>query len=223
MKLAAKNPCEEVMLISSVDIYGKIESNERLKETDVGTLDTLNLRNVYSCGKRAAETLGLSYSQKYSIPYVVVRPFQILGPGIGLNDGRLHADFIRQIKDYGEIVLKGDGTPVRSFMYITDAIIGMLNVMTNGSSGEAYNVCDEAGEASVLTLAQTMAGLVKDQEIGISYNMETRHTDPAVTQTFDYVCGDSDKLRKLGWKPAISLRQACMRMMKHYDLNVEEE
>ena len=222
LKLAVKNPCEGILLLSSVDVYGVLDNRSRIKETDVGTLDTLNLRNIYSCGKRAAETLGVAYASKYDMPLFIVRPYQILGPGIELNDGRLHADFIRQIKESGEIVLKGDGTPVRSFMYITDAITGMLAVFTRGERNTAYNVCDENGEASVLELATTMAKLVKDKDVKISYNMKTRKSDPAVTQTLDYVCGDPTKLRGLGWKPVLSLKQACMRMMRYYDVDVEE-
>ncbi|MBO4903564.1 MAG: NAD(P)-dependent oxidoreductase [Lachnospiraceae bacterium] len=222
LKSAVENPCEGVLLLSSVDVYGKLQNSDRIRESDVGTLDPLNLRNVYSCGKRAAETLGCAYSQKYGIPVYIARPFQILGPGISLEDGRLHADFISQMLKQDEIVLKGDGTPVRSFIYITDAMTALFTILTKGADREAYNVCDENGEASVLQLATTMGALVADRKIGISYNMETRKNDPAVTQTLDCVRGDSSKLKELGWKPQMSLEEACRRMMGYYGLSVKE-
>lgn len=222
LKSATENPCEGVLLLSSVDVYGKLQGSDRIRETDVGTLDPLNLRNVYSCGKRAAETLGCAYSQKYGIPVCIARPFQILGPGISLEDGRLHADFISQMLKQDEIILKGDGTPVRSFMYITDAMTALFTILTKGADREAYNVCDENGEATVLQLATTMASLVADRKIDITYNMETRKNDPAVTQTLDCVRGDASKLKELGWKPQMSLKEACRRMMRYYGLSVKE-
>lgn len=207
----------EFLFVSSVDIYGKTEENKRLVETYSGALDPLNTRNVYSCAKRAAETLCICYANEDMV-CKIVRPCQILGSGIELDDGRLHADFISQLLDGDTIVLKGDGTPRRTFMYVTDAIVGMLTVMLEGESGEAYNVVCESGEASVLELAQTMASIIKGRKIEIIYNMETRKSDPAVTNVISVVCGDSTKIRALGWEAKMSLREACTRMMAYYGL-----
>lgn len=207
----------EFLFISSVDIYGKPDGANRLVEQYTGELDPLNPRNVYSCAKRAAETLCACYVNQ-GVVCKIVRPFQILGSGIELDDGRLHADFISQLLKGNNIVLKGDGTPKRTFMYITDAIIGMLTVMIEGQSGEAYNVVCEEGEATVLELAKIMASNIEGRDIGISYNMETRKNDPAVTNVISVVCGDSTKIRKLGWQAEIPLKKACARMMKYYGL-----
>ena len=57
LDLAKKNPCEYFLFLSSVDVYGKMENNNRLKENVFGHLDPLDVRNSYSCAKRAAETL----------------------------------------------------------------------------------------------------------------------------------------------------------------------
>lgn len=222
LKLATKNPCEGVLLLSSVDVYGKLPNSDRIRETDFGILDPLNPRNVYACGKRAAETLGAAYSMKYGLPVVIARPVQILGPGISLSDGRLHADFVSQLLRGDEIVLKGDGTPVRSFLYVADAITALFTVLLYGRTREAYNICAEEGEASVLCLATTMGELVADRKISIAYNMETRKKDPAVLQALDSVCGDASKLKALGWTHQLSLEEACRRMMRHYGLAVKE-
>ena len=97
LNLAVNNPCEYFLFLSSVDIYGKMNCNERLTEEQSGYLDSLNIRNAYSCGKRAAESLCKAYQVKYDLPIFIVRPFQIIGPGPELDDGRLHIDFISQI------------------------------------------------------------------------------------------------------------------------------
>lgn len=190
----ADNKKAEFLFISSVDVYGKIPDNRRLSEENIGILDTLNTRNTYSCSKRAVETLCTCYNSEGTV-CKIARPFQIIGSGLELDDGRLHIDFISQILNNNSIVLKGDGTPKRTFLYITDAILGMLTVMLEGNPGEAYNVVSEWNEASVMELAMIMASLPKDREVKITYNMETRNIDPAVTQTLSTVCGDSTVLK----------------------------
>jgi len=220
LNLAINNECEAFLLLSSVDVYGKMSGTDRLTEDMSGYLDTLNVRNAYSNGKRAAESLCTAYAMKHQLPVYVVRPFQIIGPGLELNDGRLHIDFISQILDKKQIALKSDGTAVRSFMYITDAIIAMLYVLVYGKSGEAYNIVDENGEASVKELADIMAANVEvdgNMNIPVIFDYEHRNTIE-VTGALSVVTGDSLKVRNLGWKPYYSLKEAAKRMMMYYGL-----
>lgn len=219
LKLAAKNKCEGFLLLSSVDIYGSMDTTERLTESDIGKLDGLNVRNAYSCGKRAAETLCALYHAKSGIPVVIVRPFQIVGPGLELDDGRLHIDFIAQMLRGSQIVLKSDGSAIRTFLYITDAIEGMLTVLQKGESCEAYNVVDEKGEASVLQLAELMASLVRDRKIDVVFDYEKRNTIE-VTGALSVVTGNAEKIKKLGWIAHTTLADGARRMMDYYGLEV---
>ena len=219
LELARKNPCEYFLFLSSVDIYGQMNSTERLKEEMSGYLDTLNIRNSYSCGKRAAEMLCKTYEAKYGLPVYIVRPFQIIGPGPELNDGRLHIDFISQIIEKGQVVLKSDGTAVRSFMYITDAIKAIFYVMLLGNPGEAYNIVSESGEASVKELAYMMAENVADKQVDVVFDYEQRNTIE-VTSALSVVVGDSTKLSNMGWKCQYSVAEGSARMMEYYGISV---
>ena len=215
LKLAQHHHAE-FLYLSSVDIYGR-SHQERFAEDETGILDSLDVRNVYAAAKRAAENLCVCYGQRGSV-CKIVRPGQIMGCGIALDDGRLHIDFISQMLKSDKIVLKGDGTPVRTFIYMTDAIAGMLYVMSEGENAQAYNICTEMGEASVLELAQTMAGQGKGKSIQVDFNRETRKNDPAVKHAVSRVCTSSDKLSSLGWSEQVSLEEACRRMMTYYGI-----
>lgn len=186
-----------------------------------GSLDPLNIRNVYSCGKRAAETLCRAYQEKYGIPVYIVRPFQIIGPGPELDDGRLHIDFISQILKTGKIVLKSDGRAVRSFLYISDAIAAMFHVLLKGRQGEAYNIAAEEGEASVRELAFCMASLAAGEPVEVIFDRQWRESIE-VRGALSVVTGDSAKLRELGWRPQLALPDAAARMMRYYGINVRE-
>jgi nucleoside-diphosphate-sugar epimerase len=222
LKLALHNPCEGFLLLSSVDVYGKMPGSDRLVESDFGLLDTMNPRNAYANGKRGAEALCAAYFAKCNLQVKIVRPFQIFGPGPALDDGRLHIDFISQMLNGNEIVLNSNGTAVRTFMYITDAIAGMFTVLLNGSAGQAYNIADENSEASVYELASLMASLVTDRKISIVFNYEKRNTI-AVTGALSRVTGDSGKLKSLGWKPRTTIADGVKRMMEYYGLKVKDK
>ena len=222
LKLAVQKDCRGFLLLSSVDVYGQVDHSGRLTEGDSGYLDSLNVRNAYALGKRAAETLAGIYHGKYGLPAKIARPFQIVGPGLDLDDGRLHIDFISQILREGRIVLKSDGRAKRSFLYITDAISGMLTVLLKGKAGEAYNVVDESGEADVLSLARLMGGLVREKNIPLEFDLEKRNTIE-VTGALAAVTGSSEKLKKLGWKPRVSLVAGAARMMNYYGIETERE
>lgn len=217
LNLAVNNPCEHFLFLSSVDVYGRMESNERLKESDSGYLDSLDIRNAYSCGKRAAESLCKAFQVKYKLPVYIVRPFQIMGPGPKLNDGRLHIDFISQIQEKKKIVLKSDGSAIRNFMYMTDAIKGMFYVMLKGNPGEAYNIVSEQGEMSVKELAEVMARNVADTSVEVIFDYKQRNTIE-VTGALSVVSGDSSKLKGLGWKCEYSVEEGSARMMDYYGI-----
>lgn len=218
LKMAAENGAR-LLYMSSVDVYGMLDEKRWISEEDIGTLNHVGLRSIYAASKRAAETLCMCFEQK-GADAVIVRPSQIMGPGIALHDERLHINMISQMMRGNQIVLKGDGTPRRSFIYITDAITGMLAVLTRADKGAIYNICTELGEATVRELAEKLAGLVKDRKIKIVYNMETRHSDPAVRQVVSTVCPSSQKLRGLGWESKVTFTRACQRMMQYYGLEV---
>ena len=214
LQLAEKKQAE-FLLVSSVDIYGR-GVDSRFVESKLGYLDTTDIRNVYACAKRAAENLAVCYMSR-GVKVKIVRPTQIMGGGIALDDGRLHIDFISQILKNKKIVLKGDGTPIRSFIYVTDAIIGILTVMIKGENGNAYNICNEGAEVSVLEFANIMANSCKDV-VNIEFNYETRKSDKEVLHAISVVTASSEKLRMLGWKPQISIEKACKKMLAYYDV-----
>ena len=64
----------------------------------------------YPTSKRAAENLCASYSKQYGMETVVVRPCHTYGPGITPTDNRANVQFIRNVLDNEDIVMKSAGT-----------------------------------------------------------------------------------------------------------------
>lgn len=212
LEFALAKHSERFLLMSSVDVYG--EGTERRKETDFGGLDWTYQRNAYACGKRGAETLCGLYHAQHGLPCVTARPVQVYGPGLSLTDGRLHGDFIRQLRERGEIVLKSDGSAIRSFLYLSDATSALLDILFYGTAGEAYNVCDEAGESSVRGLAELYAARWS-HGARVVFDESERDT-PEVKGALSVVTGDSAKLRSLGWRNETPLETGISRTLRYF-------
>lgn len=213
LELALEKRCQRFLLLSSVDVYG--EGTGRRTETDFGGLDWTYQRNAYACGKRGAETLCGLYHAQHGLPCVMARPAQVFGPGLSLTDGRLHGDFIRQLQEHGQIVLKSDGSAVRSFLYLADATNALLDILFYGTAGEAYNVCDETGERSVRGLAELYAAQWGNGA-KVVFDESERDT-PEVKGALSVVTGDSAKLRSLGWKNETPLETGISRTLRYFE------
>jgi nucleoside-diphosphate-sugar epimerase len=61
-----------------------------------------------------------------------------------------------------DIVMLSDGSPMRTFCYVADAVVGYYKVLVNGRPGEAYNIGVETPEISMADLAERIAGLGRD-------------------------------------------------------------
>ncbi|MFQ9703412.1 MAG: NAD-dependent epimerase/dehydratase family protein [Enterocloster clostridioformis] len=91
-----------------------LDEKRWISEEDIGTLNHVGLRSIRVPSKRAAgKPLCMCFEQK-GADAVIVRPSQIMGPGIALHDERLHINMISQMMRGNQIVLKGDGIPRRS-------------------------------------------------------------------------------------------------------------
>ena len=153
MNLAKENK-SKVLYISSGDVYGeRNNNNEPLTEKDYAYIDILNVRASYASSKRATETLCISYKEQYGMNVSIVRPAHIYGPTFTLSDTRAISDFMRNVLEDRDIIMKSDGSSIRSYCYVGDAVIGILLVMLDGENGEAYNISNANSFVSIKEVA----------------------------------------------------------------------
>ena len=214
LKLAKKNNGARVLYVSSSEVYGN--SAERLnvpyKEEDYGFIDVLNPRACYPNGKRAAETLCACYAKEYNTDVVIVRLGHIYGPSIQTYDTRASACFTRDAKAGINIVMKSAGNQLRSYCYTLDCASGIITVLLEGKTGEAYNISNRDSIVSIRDLACELAAAA-----GVKVVFE----NPTDIEKSGYNLMSnsslvSEKIESLGWRAVFNLREGVQRTLRYY-------
>ena len=124
LMLAKEKEALGYMFISSREIYGEPMEGQELFTEDgpLGQVNPLVPRNGYAEGKKAAENMCSGFREEYGLNTKVVRLAHTYGPGMSIYDGRVQADFLNNILHNQDIVMKSDGSSVRTYTYISDAI-----------------------------------------------------------------------------------------------------
>jgi nucleoside-diphosphate-sugar epimerase len=216
LKLAKEKGVESFLFMSSGEVYGDaLESGVPIKEDNYGCLDPLSKRACYAEGKRAGEAMCVAWLSQYEVPVKIVRPFHTYGPSMRLDDGRVFADFVSDVVNKRNIIMRSDGRAVRTFCYIADATVAFFTVLLKGTNGEAYNVGDENGAISIRDLAKMLAQMFPERKLRVEIN-EAVKTEGYVKSESMRQLPDTTRLQSLGWKPQFSLREGFRRTINSF-------
>jgi nucleoside-diphosphate-sugar epimerase len=132
---------------------------ESMPETYSGVPDTSDPTNPYAGpgeAKRQAEFLCEEYGRKAGLVSVIARCFTFAGPALPLDSKFAFGNFMGDALAGRAIIVKGDGTPVRSYLYAADLAVWLWTVLLRGAPGRRYNVGSEQ-PISIRSLAETIA------------------------------------------------------------------
>ena len=220
LELAKEKNAEGYLFISSREIYGQPdEGQEFFYENTYGFVDQLNPRSCYSEGKKAAETMCVCFHEEYGLNTKIARLAHTYGPGMSIYDGRVQADFLKNVYHNEDIVLKSEGTAVRTYTYIADAIAGMYRILLD-SEDIVYNIGNEAGKVSIRDLAEILVSIYPERGLKLVFDIPEGGTKGTAPYTLGIL--SSEKLRKLGWNPKYSVKDGFKRTLEYLVLeNVE--
>lgn len=200
------------LYISSGEVYG--EGDGRVFTEDYsGYVDSTNPRSCYPSSKRAAETLCVSYSAEYNVDVVIARPCHIYGPHFTESDNRVYAQFIRNVLNDEDIVMKSAGDQFRSWCYVVDCVSALLYILLKGEKGNAYNIADSNSNVTIKQLAELIAKIGnKRVVIDIPSDNEKRGFN-VVTKSIYSI----NKLSKLGFCVSSTLENGFYRTIKELE------
>jgi GDP-4-dehydro-6-deoxy-D-mannose reductase len=199
--------------VGSADVYGCTSEN------DLPTRETqpLRPRSPYAVSKVAAEALCYQWSQTGNFRIVLVRPFNLIGPGQSIRFAL--SDFANQIAQ----IRRGNRKPslvtgaldvTRDFTDVRDAVRAYNMLLEEGQSGEIYNICS-GQERSLRSMVEKLISIA-----GIKVELETSTARLRPTEQ-QRAYGDPGKIyAHLGWKAEIPVEETLSEILRETEKSI---
>jgi len=201
---------------STSEVYGSQATS--MREESWGLVNPVGPRSCYDEGKRCAEALIAAYHRMSFQRSMVLRLFNVYGPGMALDDGRMLSNFCFQVLSDLRLTVYGNGSQTRSPCYIDDMVEALLaagRVMTQqpnlprpwGTDVPILNLGNDV-EYTVRGIAETvieLAGQGRLEQSGLPMD------DPPFRKP---VLGRAALW--LGWEPTTDLRTGIARMLEDF-------
>ncbi len=209
MEYGLNHGMKRFLYVSTGEVYGQNEA-ELLDEKSYGYVDILNTRSCYPSSKRAAETLAMCYAVENGADVVVARPCHTYGPHFTESDNRVYAQFIRNVLNGEDIVLKSAGTQYRSWCYVEDCVSALMYILLKGENGQAYNIADKNSEVTIRELAEMIARIAGRKVVmQVASESEKKEFTPIKHAVFD-----TSKLETLGWQVSGTMEEKLRKTIK---------
>ncbi len=215
LDFAEQSGVKRFLFLSSGAVYGKQPADiPDIPENYNGSPDPLDTLSAYGQAKRTSELLCSIYYKHYIIETTIARCFALVGPYLNLNIHYAIGNFIRDAIKGGPIIVNGDGTPLRSYLYAADLAIWLWTILFKGSIATAYNVGSDI-PISIADLAHKVAAIVSDK-----CKVQIVKNNDQITERQRYVpCIDKAK-KDLNLKCSINLDDAIKKTIGFYLNNI---
>ncbi|MBI2448552.1 NAD-dependent epimerase/dehydratase family protein [Candidatus Microgenomates bacterium] len=205
---------QKFLFTSSGAAYGKQPADmTHISEEYLGAPNPPDPNSAWGEGKRVAEFLCGYYSNKYGIETKIVRCFSFVGPYLPIDIHYAIGNFIRDALKGGPIIVSGDGSPVRSYLYSSDLVVWLWTILFKGKTRRIYNI----GSGESITIAE-LANVVA-QSLGPNIEVKIEKTPDHNKVLERYIPDISLVKKELGLVQTIDLKTAIKKTAEHIQKN----
>ena len=203
LEAARLNNIKKFVHVSTDEVYGDIEEGSFKEDT------ILNPNNPYSASKAGAEMVARAYYKTYKLPIMIVRGNNVFGPY--QYPEKIISKFITNLLEDKKVPLHGDGSNIRTYIYVEDFSNALDTVFNKGKVGEIYNT-GTSDEISNLELTKLILKKLGKDESYIEFVRDRPFNDKRYSI-------DIAKIKKLGWKQQYSFEQGLDKTIEWYKEN----
>ncbi|PFH60687.1 hypothetical protein XA68_10525 [Ophiocordyceps unilateralis] len=209
LESANKVGVQRFIHVSTDEVYGEVkEGDDERPETSI-----LAPTNPYAASKAAAEMLVQSYQKSFKLPTIIVRSNNVYGPH--QYPEKIIPKFACLVNRQRPVVLHGDGSPTRRYLYASDAADAFDTILHKGQIGQIYNV-GSSDEISNLALSgKILDALGVNGDDGERSRKWIKWTEDRPFNDRRYAV-DGTKLRQLGWQQRMSLDRGLLLTVDWY-------
>ncbi len=213
LESAIKHNVPQYWLMSSSEVYQTPPMVPTDETVGFSIPDPLNPRYSYGGGKAISELMAINYGRGLFEKTIIVRPHNVFGPDMGwehvVPQFVIRAEEAVKANPTGAVPfpIQGDGTQMRSFVYIDDFVDGCLAAYLNGEGLNIYHVGTE-DERSIADVARTVVEF---------FGREANVLPGALPQGgTNRRCPNIQKVRALGYDPKVSFLEGVNRTATWY-------
>jgi UDP-glucose 4-epimerase len=206
---------KKVVIASTSEVYGKSADVPFREDADLVMGATVKHRWAYACSKAIDEFLALAYYKERSLPVIIVRFFNTVGPRQTGQYGMVLPSFVRQALAGEPITVFGDGTQSRSFTYVGDVVECLMKLVNEPKAvGQVFNIGNKH-EVTILQLAEIVKSLT-----GSASPIEFVPYDKAYEEGFEDMprrVPDLTRVTQLvGYEPKVQLNEIITRVIDYF-------
>jgi len=204
---------KKILFTSSGVVYGQMDDElEGVGEGFRGSPDVSRPDAALGEGKRIAEYLFAYYHEKYKISYAIARCFSFIGPHLPLDIHYAAGNFVKNCLDGKDIIISGNGQPIRSYLYIGDATSWLIKILTATDQKSIYNV-GSSRSITIEELAVVIKKILKTNNKIIINNKHKTLDNFSRNLYLPKLSLIKDKLSVIEWT---SLEKSIEKMAKFY-------
>jgi UDP-glucose 4-epimerase len=209
-------PEAKVLFASTRQIYGRVA--EDLLPVD--ERQPPNPVDVNGINKLAGERYHVLYNNVYAIRTSVLRLTNTYGPRMLVKNNRQTALgwLIRQALDDEEITIFGDGSQLRDFTFVDDAVEAFLLAgMNDSANGQVFNV----GAVAPISLREVTELLIEVAGSG-SFQLQPFPPERKAIDIGSIYVDDGKLRRTLGWQPRVDLSEGLARTVSYFKVHRDQ-
>ena len=216
IEAACRYKAKKLLYFSSSCVYPK-QAKQPIKETSLLTGPLESTSEAYAIAKIAGTKMCQAYRAQYGFKAIVAVPATLYGPGSDTDIENAHvlgalAAKFHKAKSEGksEVVVWGSGKPRREFLYVDDFVSACLFLMEKYDAADVINI----GTGYDVTIKQLVRIIKEVSGFKGKIIFDASKPDGVMRKLMD-----NARMRKLGWRPKVSLEEGIEKTYQWYVAN----